>query len=346
MTWAPPAGRRRTVAFVLVVLVFSLALGGCASVEQQLRRAAQLEQRGDHAAALDAYQDAITRIDANDRTRLAETYVRVGECLWRLERPNDSLNAFERALQLDPMNANAHLRIAEIYITQAPGRALGGARFVLSLQPNNVEALAVMGAAFASAGEMTQAKQAYHRVLELEPTRVSVAIALADAEYREPNVAEARAVLLHATAAAPRSALPWLTLGRLEEQEGDATAAEEAYRHAVAAEDTAETNLRMAQFLQRNARIGEAEQILRRADSLQPWLPTALPDFEFQSGRVANAMQAYSSALRPGQLPAAPGAVASAGHAERGGLAARMIEADLALATPDAAQLARQHLDE
>ena len=104
MTWAPRDGRRRTASFILVVLVFllTLALSGCASVEQRLRRAAQLEERGEYAAALDAYQDAISHINANDRTKLAETSVRIGECLWRLERPNDSLNAFERALELIP----------------------------------------------------------------------------------------------------------------------------------------------------------------------------------------------------------------------------------------------------
>ena len=147
MTWAPSDGRRRAVSFVLI-LSLALALGGCASVDQRLRRAAQLEERGDYSAALDAYEDAILHIDAKDRTRLAAAYVRVGDCLWRLDRPNEAVNAFDRALQRDPVNVDAHLRTAELYVMQAPGRALGEARFVLSLQPNNVEAYAVLGAAF------------------------------------------------------------------------------------------------------------------------------------------------------------------------------------------------------
>ncbi|MBI2678735.1 MAG: tetratricopeptide repeat protein [Candidatus Koribacter versatilis] len=340
MIWALADGRR-AVRFIFILLLAFL-LGGCASVDQRLRRAAQLEDRGDYARALAEYEDLIPRIAAKDHARLAVAYVKAGECFWRLGRPNEAVKAFERALALDPSNVDAHLRVAEVYVEQVPERALAEIRFVLALQPKNGEAFSVMGAAYSSAGELPMAKAAYQRALELEPDRASVAVALADLEYRSLNTSGARAVLHHAASASPRTALAWLALGRLEEQEGDADAAEEAYRHAVAAEDTAETNLRMAQFLQRNARIAEAEKILRRADGLRPWLPTALPDFEFQSGRVLNAMQAYNSALEPGRLPVAPGAA----RTQRGLLAARMIEADLNLEARDAPLLARRHLDQ
>jgi tetratricopeptide (TPR) repeat protein len=332
---------RRAVRFALI-LFLALALAGCATVDQRFRTAAQFEERGDYARALAQYEDLIPRLAVKDHDRLATAYVKAGECLWRLGRPNEALKAFERALVLDPANVDAHLRTAELYVPQFPERALEESRVVLALKPNNAEAFSVMGAAYSSAGELPLAKASYQRAFEIEPDRASVAVALADLEYRSLDTSGARSVLRRAAAAAPHTALPWLALGRLEEQEGDANAAEEAYRHAVAAEDTPETNVRMAQFLQRNARIGEAEGILRRADGLQPWLPTALPDFEFQSGRVLNAMQAYQSALQPGHLPAAPGAARS----QRGLLAARAVEADLNLDTRDAAALARRHLEE
>jgi len=164
MTWASSRGRRAAFSALLMVSLV-LALGGCASVDQRLQRAAQLEDRGDYAAALDGYEDAIVHVGASDRKQLAAIYVKVGECLWRLGRPNEAVNAFERALQLDPVNVDAHLRTAELWVTQAPGRALGEARFVLSLEPNNVEAFTVLGAAYSSAGQVAPAKQAYERVL-------------------------------------------------------------------------------------------------------------------------------------------------------------------------------------
>src|SRR4051812_26902730 len=243
MTWAPRDGRR-AVSSILVFLLalLSLALSGCATLDQRGRRAAQLEEQGQYAAALAQYEDVLARIDARDHTRLAATYVKVGECLWHLGRPDDASGAFDRALTLDPANVEAHLRTAELYVAQAPDRALAEARIVLGLQPANAEAFSVMGAAYSSVGQLPLAKLSYQRSLELDPQRASVAVALADLQYRGLDAAAARSTLRQAASALPRSAMPWLALGRLEEQEGDADAAEEAYRHAVAAEDTPETN--------------------------------------------------------------------------------------------------------
>lgn len=334
-------GGARAARFVLFLLIL-LAFAGCASVDKRFRRAAEAERRGDYAAALAHYQELIERIPPADRARLALAHVKAGECYWRLARPNEGLKSFEAAAALDPRNLDAHLRIAEVMAAQVPERALHEARLALGIQPRSAEALSVMGAAYTTVGQPALARISYQRALELEPGRVTVAVALADLYYRALDVANARTVLRQAASAAPRSALPWLALGRLEEQEGDAEAAEEAYRRAVLAEQTPETNLRLAQFLQRNARIAEAEKILKRADALQPWLPTALPDFELHSGRALHAVQAYTSALRPGRLPAAPGAA----RAQRGLLAARVVEADLSLSASDAPVLARRHLDQ
>jgi tetratricopeptide (TPR) repeat protein len=340
MIWAL-CGGPRAVRFVLL-LFFVLAFAGCTSVDQRFKRASEAELRGDVVAALADYQELILRLPLTDRSRLALAYVKAGECYWRLQHPSEALKSFEQGAALDATNVLAHLRMAELLTPQAPDRALAEARTALHFDPKNAEAFSVMGAAYTVSGQMPLARISYQRALELDPDRVSVAIALADLQYRELNVGDARATLRRAAATVPHNALPWLALGRLEEQEGDSDAAEEAYRNALAAENTPETNLRLAQFLQRNARITEAEKILKRADALQPWLPTALPDFELQSGRVLNAVQAYTSALRPGGLPAAPGAA----RAQRGLLAARVVEADLSLEVPEASQVARRHLEQ
>jgi tetratricopeptide (TPR) repeat protein len=334
-------GAQRAAGFVLILLLI-LALAGCTGAKQRFARAEHLEQQGDYAAALSQYEDLVVHLDVRDHARLALAYRHAGDCLWRLGRTADALKAFERANALDPQDVIAPLRTAEIYVPTAPERAIEIVRLVLNAEPKNAEAMSVLGAAYSTAGYQPLARLAYQRALEIDPTRASVAVALADLYYRNLETAEARAVLHRAASTSPHSSLPWLALGRMEEQEGNADAAEEAYRHALAAENTPETNLRLAQFLQRNARIGEAETVLRQADALQPWLPTALPDFEFQSGRVDTAAKAYAFALQPNHLPAAPGAKEPA----RGVLAARVIEADLNLDAPNRTQLARRHLEQ
>ena len=71
----------------------------------------------------------------------------------------------------------------------------------------------------------------------------------------------------------------------------------ESYRKAIAIQDTPETNLRLAQFLQRSARIAEAEQTLRKVDAQEPSYPIALADFQFLSGDTDDALQQYQKAL-------------------------------------------------
>src|SRR5207302_6909637 len=129
---------------------------------------------------------------------------------------------------------------------------------------------------------------------------------LAEIYNREDKVGKARSVLVKAAsgaADAKRSAIAWLALGRLEEQEGIAAAAEEAYRSAVTADDSVLTNFRLAQFLERSARIEEAEKVLQHVDSLRPAEPSALADFQLNRGRAADALKGYSSA--PDAVPSA-----------------------------------------
>jgi len=111
-------------------------------------------------------------------------------------------------------------------------------------------------------------------------------------------VPQARAVLLKAAAASAevkKSAVAWLGLGRLEEQEGVVLSAELAYRSAVSADDSVTTNLRLAQFLERSARVDDAEKVLKHVDSLRPSEPSALADFQLIAGRPADALKSYET---------------------------------------------------
>lgn len=335
------ADGRAAIRILLLLLVAVLVLG-CSSKPSRWERAATLEARGEYARALTEYQELIQRPDGLDREQLARANVKLGECLWRRERYQEAMRAFEQALAADERNAPAHLRIAELFVSSAPGRALEHAHLALAVEPDNVEAISVLGAAYSATGQLGMAKAAYARALALEPQRTTVAVALADMQARDNEVEAARTVLQQAGEARPDSALAWLALGRLEEQEGNLPAAEAAYRRAVSVENTAETNYRLAQFLQRTSRLAEAEKMLRQADALRPWLPVALPDFELQSGRVRNALQGYSAALVSGRLPAVAGGVSGA----RGAVIARMVEADLKLGSAGAVQLARLHLEQ
>ncbi|HET9698768.1 MAG TPA: tetratricopeptide repeat protein [Terriglobales bacterium] len=333
----------RTSSLLAALLLITLSLGCSRNL---VRQAQQYEAQGKYTSALPIYQKALARIPESDGRRRAEVLMQMGDCLYRLDRLPEAFSSFEKASEADPNNSLAHLRLGEMFLSAgSPERAREQAMFVLNNMARNNEALALLGAAWAAADNIPLAKQAYERVLEADPKRVTTAVALADLYNREDNTAKAREILRRATEVQPGSALPWLAMARLEEQEGNAEAAEDAYRHATGAEDTPETNLRLAQFLQRSARVAEAEQVLRRVDSQRRELPTAFGDFELASGHAGTALESYrvawdSAKLSPhaltvwDRLRMRPAAQPNA--ADRASVAARIIEAEISAASAHA----------
>ncbi|MFB3814380.1 MAG: tetratricopeptide repeat protein [Terriglobales bacterium] len=345
---------RARSAQLSAIFFLGTILAGCSSVGRwEFALASRLEQQGKTQAACQLYVRALQHIPAEDKQDRSQTLYRLGECLWSMGRPGEAYANYQRAVELDGSNMAARLRVGEIMLA---GGALDGASeqaaAVLKSGFKDAEALALLGAASAAAGQDGVAEAAFKTVLEGDPSRINIAIALADIYNRQDRVDEARAVLKKVSGAHPGSALPLMALGRLEEQEGNATAAEQAYREAANREKTPETGLRLAQFLERAARLAEAEQVLREVDRMRPRLPTALPDFQLLAGKVPSALDSYltamrSAALQPRRAWDAPSPeIAGA----RAALAARIVEADLELARghddASATAVARMHLEQ
>ncbi len=344
----------RSRLIILTAAFVVLFAAGCSTPRRQFARAERLEQAGKPADAAVLYQKLLDQIPAREQRTRSRVYYRMGECFYRLDRITEAYTAYQKAVEEEPGNMAAHLRLGEFFLAAgALVRARDEAELILRKSPDNTEALSLWAGALAAAGKTDQAKDAYRRVLSADPKHISAAVALADIYNQEDHVGDARSVLHESAAANPHSALPWLALGRLHEQEGEIAAAEEAYRKAVAAEDTPESNLRLAQFLQRAARVNEAEQVLRRVDAMRPAQPTALPDFELIAGKPGTALEKYKAALeaasaKPAQSKPAPQQVRN-----RAQLATRLIEADINIAAEksgpekqQALQRARAHLAE
>jgi tetratricopeptide (TPR) repeat protein len=309
------------VAFLLQATV----LIGCS--QYPLKEARNHELAGNDEAALHSYQRALAKTPKNDRHGRSILLTSMGKCLYRMDRFPEAFAAFKKAAEADGTNSEAHLRLGKMLLEA--GSAEGAreeALQVLTSAGNNNDALALLGAAWAAADNPAMAKAVYQRVLKSDPKQVKVAVALADIYNEEDDREEARGVLQNAAAAQPSSALPWLALGRLEEEEGNGAQAEKAYRRAVAVEDTPETNFRLAQFLERSARITEAQQVLRRVDAERRRFPLALGDFQLASEHPGDALQQFRSAMA--QIDSAqPGNVQRSKDQAR--VAARTVEAEI-----------------
>ncbi|MGI9104072.1 MAG: tetratricopeptide repeat protein [Terriglobales bacterium] len=346
----------RFLIFTSILIILTIL--ACSTRQRQFAIAERLQHAGRSAEALSLYEKLLSEIPPNQPRYRSQVYYRIGECLYGLDRLTDSFGAFQKAVEAEPGNLSAHLRLGELFLAGgAPERAKDQAELVMRNAPQNSEAVALWGASLAASGKTGPAEEAYRRALAMDPQRMTVAVALADLYNREDREPDARKVLEESAAANPSRATPLIAMARLSEQEGDILKAEESYRKAIALEDTPDTNLRLAQFLQRNARVEEAEQVLRRVDALQPAQPTALPDFELMAGKAGTALDRYLAALNAAPLRDRRKAKASrqTGNApvqQRAKLATRLIEADIDVADhqkgrekTEALQHARAHLD-
>lgn len=314
------------ICALLVIAVASLAFFSLYPTPQRrFQRALSLEKQGKYAAALAEYKELLPRIPLAESEARSLTESHMGDCYWQLEQPNEALRMFEQAIESNGGNLVARLHAGDIYLAGglAP-RSAEQAAFVVAQQPKNVDALVLLGSAYARMGRPELAASFWTRALESDHSQAMVALQLADLWARAGEPDKARQVLETGIAANPGNADLRLGLGSLEEHEGNLPAAEQDYRAAVAAKDTPETNRRLAQFLERSGRHIEAELVLRRVDLHNPSLPSALADLEMVSGRAPSAAQRYLAELD--HLRAPKGQPASS---TLPGVAARLIEADL-----------------
>lgn len=110
-----------------------------------------------------------------------------------LNRPNDALQAFEKSIALAPDNDNLKISFSRFLLTKGgpeqQARAAAMLAELLQQNPNNVEALSLLGYVAYQRGDWQQAITAWQRMLQqqgVDPQRVeSVKTAIADAKQRQ-----------------------------------------------------------------------------------------------------------------------------------------------------------------
>src|SRR5581483_7399450 len=270
MAERPFYGRRLSLTHILLTstLMLLVVFIGCADPVKSFNQAEELQHSGQYAAALQQYARLLEKVPGGEREVLALIQLRMGECLWSLNRPQEAYGVLEESIRNNPNSAASHVRMAELLLAGSDiAGAAEQANIVLQSDPNNLEALSVLGTAFIDGGQPEEAKLVLTHILAIDPTQVNSALVLAETYARENQAAAARKVLNNATTAHPRDPRPWLALARLEQMGGDGNPAERYYRQTVKVKDSSETELRLAQFLARETHIKEAEDILQRVGS-------------------------------------------------------------------------------
>ncbi len=236
-----------------------------------------------------------------------------GESLSYRRNPR-ALNAFNRALQLQPNDVRATMGIADYYIyTSQFAKAVEPLRTVLALQPNNAAALIGLGDSLSYTNQPRDAVAYYQKALQLKPNDTKARLGLGralvysgrdaqgEAELRrvlaiQPGNREAlEALAVAQNATAPAQALQTYqtllngtkdsakrasilaSMGDLQLGAGDLNAAASSYQQASQLAPTnAEINLSYAQILGYNDDYAAAGPIVEQVLSVEPTNPRAL----------------------------------------------------------------------
>ncbi|MBX3471418.1 MAG: tetratricopeptide repeat protein [Planctomycetes bacterium] len=173
---------RLRIALMLGLVTGGLA--GCAGPEAAPVRA----EDGRMLDPLEARREAAVRVARGDR--LLREARRTGG------RLDPAIRAYQSALVLDPLLAEAHLRLAHCYyLAREPELERSEYLKCLAIHPGHLEALERLGHARLAQDDLLGAREAYEKVLAIDPRHEVVLFNLHFVEADLGHDARARALL-------------------------------------------------------------------------------------------------------------------------------------------------------
>lgn len=258
--------------------------------------------QGDFAAALPYFQKAVER-HTDDQSR-ATTWDSLGTAYAELGRPHDAIEAFRRAIKLDPANADAWNNLGDVYASLNNSEAaINAYRQAVQLDPDFAAPWNSLGNLYLDQQRDDEASEAFGRVIALEPDYAWPYHYLGDIHARRGEFEAARDYYEQAIdrhEADRDKAVTWSSLGDAQVALGQSDAAIKAYRWATTlAPDYAWPHHHLARVYQQRGdnelAIGLYQQAIPRhtrpADRAESWL--ALANLYQRLGRHADAVRAY-----------------------------------------------------
>jgi predicted TPR repeat methyltransferase len=209
---------------------------------------------------------------------------------------------YKRVLNSDPNNVEA-LRLLGVLASQV-GRHDVAAQLVgkaISLRPTWGEAWGDMGVAYAGLGKINEAKGAYEKALALKPKMAGVKSNLAELLKRMGRPDEAMALYKEATELEPNLPEPWYNMGGMLFSQGKVAEAEACFKKSIEIRPNyapAYNNLGVVWWSQGKKR--EAGEAFAKAVEVNPAYAEAWNNFGQvwqDQGRSDEAMECYRRAL-------------------------------------------------
>jgi tetratricopeptide (TPR) repeat protein len=299
---------RRYIYPVLLLVAFAalLSLSGCTNPEKAkadhlTKGDAYLKESKFQEAAIE-YRNALQIDD-----KLAAAHWGLSKAYEGLNRLPESFEELKRAVQLDPKNLEAKVKLGNIYVAGAkirPDLLAEGeklAKEILQTDPNYIEGHILLGSVLFAQDKKEEAFAELTKAIELDPKRVESYLSMARFYIVTNDHTNADAIFNRAIAVNPNSALAHTEYGKYLIQVGKNTEAEAQLSKAVEVEPN-DKNSRfvLASYYLMNKQIDKAEQAYKALAALEPDKPESqavLADFYALAGRPDESINIYQAIL-------------------------------------------------
>jgi tetratricopeptide (TPR) repeat protein len=227
--------------------------------------------------ALQIYREQVEQDRAS-----GELWLRIADIEARLERPEKSIEALQRAASSLPSDAAVMSRLSQAYAAQGHATAaLRAVEAALALQPDSDEYLRAHATLATWAGDYRAAADTYRKLRQKYPNDQTLTLGLARVSVWGGSSDAAASAYREYLKATDAAADAWLELARTESWRGNTVSALAALREYATrfGETPAYTRERGAVL----ARGGRPREALRH---LQPLLETSPADFDLQLSRT------------------------------------------------------------
>ena len=276
-------------------------------VNYNIIKSHQLQRQIDHLIHLYNQGQFITLI--NDAENLLEKFPKtfivwniLGVSLNRINRSNDAIIAFEKALSIKPDYVDAYYNLGKTFQEQNKiDAAIEVYKTTLSLDPNYLKAYSMMGNALENKGDLNQALTVYKKALSLDPNNSNTYSNMGNALQAQGKLAESLIAYKNAIAINPKNIDAYINMGNTLQAQNKFDQALEAYNASMSImPNCASTFFNKGICLHKIGKLKEAVESYKKAISLESDnsefylnLGNTLQDL----GMLKKAIDAYNTAL-------------------------------------------------
>jgi tetratricopeptide (TPR) repeat protein len=233
-------------------------------------RAASYFEKGQYAEALIEYKN-VAQIAPND----ADAHYRLALVYLKLGGLPNLQTAFaelNRTVELNQANQEAQLRLGELLLLgNSPGKARERAEIVLTSAPTNTDGLILKGRSLAGEQRYKEAIEELKKAIASDPSKIETYIDLARVHFAANDRESAEGTLNQGLQVSPRSIGLLTALGDFRATTGKPAQAELIFKQVLEIEPATDTAyLRLSDLYLRQNRYADAEGMLQKLSAAKP----------------------------------------------------------------------------